>query len=126
MGNIRTLCRSAIVMLIWNGFSSLATVYDSDGSSTNIQSIHDTLAQNGDTITMPAGTFAWTIGVHISKAVQLQGAGIGQTIILDAVQIDRLLGVGLVAGNLTRITGIEFRDGGRVRIGGASRWHYSG
>jgi len=53
MGNIRTLCRSAIVMATWNGFSALATVYDSDGSSTNIQSIHDTLAVDGDTITLP-------------------------------------------------------------------------
>ena len=43
----------------------------------------------------------------------------GQTIILDAVQNDRLLGIGLVAGNLTRITAIEFRDGGRVRVQGA-------
>ena len=107
------------IPLTWNGFPALATVYDSDGSSTNIQSIHDTLVQNGDTITIPAGTFAWTIGVHISKAVQLQGAGVGQTIILDAVQNDRLLGIGLVAGNLTRITGIEFRDGGRVKVQGA-------
>jgi Predicted solute binding protein len=44
----------AIVILIWNGFSALATIYDSDGSS-NVQSIYDTLAQNGDTIALPAG-----------------------------------------------------------------------
>ena len=56
MDKIQTLCKGAIVILIWNGLSALATVYDSDGSSTNIQSIHDTLAQNGDTITLPAGT----------------------------------------------------------------------
>jgi hypothetical protein len=31
------LCRGAIVILIWNGFSALATVYDSDGSSINVQ-----------------------------------------------------------------------------------------
>src|SRR5436190_573008 len=105
---------SVAITLTWNGFSALATVYNSDGSSTNVQSIHDTLAQNGDTITVPAGTFSWTTRVNISKAVQLQGAGIGQTIILDAVQNDRLLSIGLVAGNLTRITGIEFHDGNRV------------
>ena len=56
MGNIRTLCKTAIVILIWNGCSALATVYDSDGSSINIQSIHDTLAQKGDTIALPIGT----------------------------------------------------------------------
>jgi hypothetical protein len=55
MCKYQTLCKGAIVILIWNGFSVLATVYDSDGSSTNVQSIHDTLAQNGDTIPLPAG-----------------------------------------------------------------------
>ncbi|KAF5409095.1 MAG: hypothetical protein Udaeo2_06730 [Candidatus Udaeobacter sp.] len=55
MCKYQTLCKGAIVILIWNGFSALAAVYDSDGSSINLQSIHDTLAQNGDTITLPAG-----------------------------------------------------------------------
>ena len=58
-GKFQTLCRSAIVIWIWNGFSALATVYHSDGSPTNLQYIHDTLAQEGDTITLPAGTFLW-------------------------------------------------------------------
>ena len=56
MHKYQNLCKGAIVILSWSGFSALATVYGSDGSSTNIQSIHDTLAQNGDTITLPAGT----------------------------------------------------------------------
>jgi Pectate lyase superfamily protein len=55
MCKYQTLRKGAIVILIWNGFSGLATAYDSDGSSTNVQSIHDTLAQNGDTIALPAG-----------------------------------------------------------------------
>jgi hypothetical protein len=41
MGNIRMLYRSAIVIVVCNGFSTLATVYDFDGSSTNVQYIHD-------------------------------------------------------------------------------------
>ena len=56
MDKIQTLCKGAIAILIWNGLPALATVYDSDGSSTNVQSIHDTLAQNGDTIMPPADT----------------------------------------------------------------------
>ena len=36
MGNIRTLCRSVIVILIWSGFSALATVYHSDGSAASV------------------------------------------------------------------------------------------
>ena len=50
MGNIRTLCRSVIVILIWNGFSALATVYQSDGSAASVQGLHNA-ALNGDTIT---------------------------------------------------------------------------
>jgi hypothetical protein len=56
MCNSQNLCKTAIVILIWNGFSALATVYDSDGSSIGVQSIHDLLAQNGDTIALPIGT----------------------------------------------------------------------
>jgi hypothetical protein len=73
MCNIRTLCRSAIVMVIWNGVSSLATVYNSDGSSTNVQYIHDTQAVNGDTITLPIGTFDWSSTLAISKDITIVG-----------------------------------------------------
>ena len=113
MGNIRTLCRSVIVILIWSGFSALATVYHSDGSAASVQGLQNAVL-NGDTITLPAGTFTWTTGVTISKAITLQGAGVGQTIIKDNARNLQLLAVGLVAGRLTRITGIEFRDGGRT------------
>ena len=84
MDKIQTLCKGAIVILIWNGFPALATVYDSDGSSTNIQTIHNTLAQNGDTITLPAGTFTWTQTVNISKNISIVGVT-GQTIINDQI-----------------------------------------
>jgi hypothetical protein len=114
MCKYQTLCKGAIVILIWNGFSALAAVYDSDGSSTNVQSIHDTLAQNGDTITLPASTFTWSGGVNITKAITLQGTGVGSTAIRDNVQSGSLIRVALVAGAVTRITGIDFQDGGRV------------
>lgn len=113
MGNIRTLCRSAIIIAVWNGFSALATVYHSDGSAASVQGLHNAVL-NGDTITLPAGTFTWTTGVTISKAIVLQGAGVGQTIIKDNARNTQLIAVSLVAGRVTRITGIEFRDGGRT------------
>src|SRR5438093_6258206 len=49
-----------------------ATVYYSDGSAANVQ-VLQALAQDGDTIIIPAGTFTWTTGVTISKAITLQG-----------------------------------------------------
>ena len=113
MVKFQTLCRSAIVIWIWNGFSALGTVYHSDGSVASVQGLQNQVV-NGDTITIPAGTFTWRTRVTISKSITLQGAGIGQSIIKDAVNGTPLIQVGLVANKLTRITGIEFQDGGRA------------
>jgi len=113
MYTLRFICTSAIGLGIWNGFTALGTVYNSDGSAASVQGLHNAV-QNGDTITVPAGTFTWATKVNITKAITLQGAGVGQTIIKDAVQGSSLLQVTLVAGNLTRLTGIEFQDGGRT------------
>src|SRR5882724_2588032 len=62
-----------------------ATVYHSDGSAANVQSLHDNSAYDGDTITLPIGTFSWTTTVNIAKNITVQGAGIDQTIIQDNV-----------------------------------------
>ena len=113
MCKFQTLCKSAIVILIWNGFPALATVYDSDGSSTNIQYLHDNLAVDGDTITLPVGTFSWASGVTISKAITLQGT-VGSTIVKDNVQSGSLITFTLAANSVSRLTGIEFQDGGRA------------
>jgi hypothetical protein len=92
-----------------------AAIYNSNGTAESVQFFHDNQAQNGDTITLPPGIFVWTTGVAISKTITLQGAGVGSTIIKDAVQSGQLLKVTLAAGNLTRITGIEFQNGGRIQ-----------
>ena len=71
-----------------------ATVYNSNGSAANVQQIHNTQAVDGDTITIPAGTFSWSARVNLTKAIILQGAttcnsstGVcnDQTIILDNI-----------------------------------------
>ena len=112
----------AFLILILSSFSALrcgATVYHSDGSAVNVQYIHNTQAGDGDTITVPAGTFPWTTGVRISKAITLQGAGVGQTIVRDGVQSSQLINWQLSPNGVARITGIEFQDGGRVNVGAA-------
>jgi len=114
MVKFRTLCRSAIIIGIWNGFSALGTVYHSDGSAASVQGLHNQ-ALNGDTITVPAGTFTWANRVSITKAITLQGAGVGSTIIKDNVQGNPLLSWTLPAG-LSRLTGIEFQNGGRSQV----------
>jgi hypothetical protein len=91
-----------------------AAIYQSNGTAANVQSIHNNQAHNGDTITLPAGILHWTSRVTISKAITLQGAAVGTTVVRDSVQSGSLIQVTLAAGNLTRITGIEFQDGGRT------------
>jgi len=71
----RLICKSATLILVWNGFSALATVYNSDGSAADVQRIHDTMAADGDTITLPSGSFDWSTTLTINKAITL----IGQT-----------------------------------------------
>src|SRR5207249_10835354 len=66
--------------LILSGFSSPrcgATVYHSDGSAANVQALLNA-ALDGDTITLPAGTFTWSTPVTISKAIKIQGEGSGR------------------------------------------------
>jgi hypothetical protein len=70
-------------------------------------------ANDGDTITIPAGTCSWATGITISKAITLQGAGIGATIIRDGASPATLMVWNLVANKASQMTGIEFQDAGR-------------
>src|SRR6266404_1461765 len=54
-----------------------ATIYNSDGSAASVQALHNA-ALNGDTVTLPAGTFTWSTGVTITKGIKIQGAGSGR------------------------------------------------
>src|SRR5215467_5258628 len=86
---------AALVLGIAFAPHSGATVWPSDGSEANVQAINDTNAQDGDTITLPAGTFIWTAGVSLTKGITISGqttiTGAGtatctaddQTIIID-------------------------------------------
>lgn len=76
-------------------------------------------AQDGDTVKIPAGTSTWTSQVWLAKAITLQGAGIGQTIIKDGANGTQFLAARLVAGKVTRFTGMEFQNGGRTQVGAA-------
>jgi hypothetical protein len=114
-------------VLISSGLFALrcgAAVYHSNGTGGNIQQIHDTQAVDGDTITLPAGTFSWTTTVRITKAVTLQGAttvtGAGGpnptvndvTIVKDDVSRNStILDVSISGNRVFRLTGITFAPG---------------
>ncbi len=74
-------------------------------------------ASDGDTVVIPIGTAQWSTSLTITKAITVQGAGIGLTIIQDDIPLEaipqELLRITLVPGKLTRITGIQFNPGSR-------------
>jgi hypothetical protein len=70
-------------------------------------------AADGDIVAIPGGTAVWTRSLRVKKGMTIQGAGVGNTIIKDGVRSGPLLDCSLATGKLTRITGIEFQDGGR-------------
>ena len=93
-----------------------------------IQTAHD-----GDTITLPAGTFIWTAGVSLTKGITISGqttiTGAGtanctandQTIIIDEKLRSTpgsLLKATIPAGKSFRLTGITFRRGTVNIVGG--------
>src|SRR5438034_4359376 len=98
----------AYVILILSSFSAFATVYDSDGSAVNVQLIHDIQAIDGDTITLPPGSFTWTATVTISKGITLQGAGLSTSHVIDQGSGGAALKVTCSAAHFVRVTGLEF------------------
>jgi hypothetical protein len=104
---------SAILVL---GLSRLggATTINANSASQSDVAAAIASAINGDIIIMPGGTVSWTRTLRVKKAITIQGAGVGVTIIKDSVQNGRLIDWTLVAGLPSRLTGIEFQDGGRV------------
>jgi hypothetical protein len=73
-------------------------------------------AVDGDTVVIPGGTATWRSGLAITKAITLQGSGIGNTIIQDGITTSDtpLIQFTLVSGKPSRLTAIEFQNNGMV------------
>jgi len=132
-----------LFILILSGFAGPrcgAAVCHSDGSAASVQACHDN-ASEGDTITIPAGTFSWTTHVTITKGITIQGqttvnsdTGVcnDQTVLLDNLGPSVPGGEGYFhcrvnAGQALRITGLTFKAGtttskynGAIRVSGNS------
>jgi hypothetical protein len=124
---------AAFVILILSGFSAPrcdATVHDSDGSAASVQALHNA-ARDGDTITIPTGTFTWSTGITITKGITLRGqttitgAGTASPTANDLTIIKDNLPVGSSAITARmrsatqsfRLTGITFTYGSRTTFG---------
>src|SRR5947207_11110279 len=113
------------------------TVWPSDGTETghnfaggSVQWVHDNQAQNGDTITLPNGTFSWLAPLNITKGITLQGqtsitgAGTANPVIIDGTVIRdntprsgsgaRIISVNIGSNQSFRLTGIHFSTGGSI------------
>lgn len=101
---------AAFVIVILSSFSAPrcgATIYNSDGSAANVQALTN-IATDGDTITLPAGTFVWTTGSTITKGITLQGAGSDLTVIERSGTAPLIQIQGLPSDLPVRVTGIRF------------------
>jgi hypothetical protein len=92
-----------------------------DASSTSLSDVAAAIAAaaDGDKVIIPSGMSTWTRTLSVRKAITLQGAGVGSTIIKDGVQSGSLISWHYqgTANSFARLTGIEFEDGGRVATG---------
>jgi len=104
---------AATLILGFSRFMGATTVSANSVSQSDVVAAIGS-AVDGDIVTVPAGTATWTRTLPVTKAITLQGAGVGQTIIKDNASGTQFLYVTLVAGKLTRLTGIEFQNGGRT------------
>src|SRR2546430_3579868 len=114
-------CTALVVGILFTLLSQIqagAAVINAASPSFGNVSTAIALAANGDTIVIPAGTATWTSSLTINQAITLQGAGVGQTIVKDGLSGTTLLVSWTLPANLpSRLTGIDFQDGG-VRVGG--------
>jgi hypothetical protein len=116
---------SAILILVLSRLAGATTINANSAAQSDVATAIAS-ASNGDIVIIPGGTATWTRTMPVRKAITLQGAGVGQTIVKDNVQSGSLLAITLVANNVTRITGIEFQDGGRINGANGGTIHVDG
>ena len=108
---------SLLVASLLAGGSAEAATIDAKSGLLGDVTVAINAAVDGDTVAIPAGTVQWTSSLTINKAITLQGKGMGLTIIRDGVPLgakpQSLITWTLVAGKMSRMTGIEFQAGKR-------------
>ena len=119
MANQHTLIQarallSGVAIFLFTAFTADAATYSAASANVSDIQAQVDLAQDGDTIMVPAGTVSWGTPLDITKNITVRGAGIGQTIILD--EVPRTTGsytmrIALDKDLPARFTGFEFRGG---------------
>jgi hypothetical protein len=108
MDDVKTITGIILLSLFSCGGLAYGTVYNSNGSSADVQAKINK-ARDGDTVTVPPGSFTWTATVRISgKGITLQGAGLSASHIIDQGSGGAALVVTCTAAHFVRVTGLEF------------------
>lgn len=104
----------AVLILVGLGQTEAATIQATDCSQAAVQTACS-VASPGDTVMVPAGTASWTSRLTIAQNIQLIGAGMGQTTIIDE-NPNRYAGGGMLIewypvppSGLCRLSGFTFR-----------------
>src|SRR5262245_28226967 len=114
-----TLVSVAIILILSVSRLEAATSINANSASESDVAAAIASATDGATVIIPAGTVSWTNTLRVKKGITIQGAGAGVTIIKDGVQSGQLIVWSLVGGLSSRLTGIEFEDGGRLKTADA-------
>lgn len=115
-GSLRGLPVFAIALMIALNLTSTAELSGAVVNAVSVSRIDVGAAINaasdGDTVVIPPGVAEWTTTLTNTKAITLQGSGVGSTIIRTAVAAGySLMDWRLVPNRQSRMTGIEFQKG---------------
>ena len=108
---------AATLILTASGLAGATTINANSASQSDVAAAVASAA-DGDTVTIPGGTASWTRTLQVKRGITIQGAGVGVTIIKDNVASGQLISMTVPAGLTSRVTGIEFQDGGHGGRGG--------
>jgi len=116
---VRWACLSGALVGLINGTYG-AVVTSASGSADAVQAAID-VAANGDTVQIPAGSYAWaTQVVNRNKAINIVGAGVDSTVIVDGFSQTgaACLLIGNTGNKLLRLSGITFVGFGSGTVNG--------
>ncbi len=107
---LRTVLRVWAISWLAMGGAAADTVSAASPSRTDVLDAINA-SSNGDTVLVPAGSAGWSGQISIGKAITLQGAGVGSTIIRN--QSDGFIfSVSCTSAGRIRITGFELQGEG--------------
>jgi len=100
------------VMVFLNIYNSAkATIINASSAALSAVQTAVNSANPGDTVNVPAGTATWTSALTISTDIQLIGAGIGQTVIIDGgtTALNPMISWATSSNYFDRLSGFTFQ-----------------